>query len=344
MELEHRFLSRSASCRNRRRRLHRGSSLALRRCHTFGPSLDNGRKSFERKAGFGYKDAMAFWSTQKIRAEQRQLGNLILPFDSNRVQQGAYELALSREVITAPPAKGPRYDGIGPALEIPSGEFALLYTQETITIPPAVIAFISIKAAVKFDGLVNVSGFHVDPGFSGRLKFSVYNAGNESIFLDYEREAFLIWFADLDAPTIEPYHGSHQNQDRITPRDRQRMSKRSYAPAALDQRLKKVEEKIRWFFIVCGAVATGIIIPVFIVPLFKVWLAKPISPNSTKRQNPAASSSPSASVAGGRSLSTSTPQTSSIATATPVQPAPTIVPGVTPLPSVTVSPAKAPQP
>ena len=170
---------------------------------------------------------MAFWSTQRVRAEQQQLGNLIDPFDPNRVQQGAYELALSREVITAPPVKGPRCDGVGPALEIPPGEFALLFTQEKVTIPPAVIAFISIKAAVKFDGLVNISGFHVDPGFSGRLKFSVYNAGNESIFLDYEREAFLIWFSDLDAPTVEPYAGSHQNQDRITPRDRQRMSKRS---------------------------------------------------------------------------------------------------------------------
>ncbi len=282
---------------------------------------------------------MAFWSTQRIRAEQHQLGNLIVPFDINQVQQGAYELSLSREVITAPPVKGPRADGIGPALEIPPGEFALLYTGERVTIPPAVIAFISIKAAVKFDGLVNISGFHVDPGFSGHLKFSVYNAGNESIFLDYEREAFLIWFADLDAPTIDPYHGSHQNQDGITPRDRQRMSKRSYSPAALDQRLRRVEEKIRWFFIVCGAIATGIIIPVFIVPTFKAWLNKPAA-TSTQILNPAMTPSPFPSQAATVNPSTSPEQPTPSGSSSPARPTATIIPSATRSPDATVSPSR----
>jgi dCTP deaminase len=288
---------------------------------------------------------MAFWSTQRIRAEQQQLGNLIIPFDPNKVQQGAYELSLSREVITAPPAKGPRADGIGPALEIPPGEFALLYTQERVTIPSAVIAFISIKAAVKFDGLVNISGFHVDPGFSGRLKFSVYNAGNESIFLDYEREAFLIWFSDLDAPTVEPYAGSHQNQDRITPRDRQRMSKRSYSPAALDQRLKRVEEKIRWFWIVSAAIATGILIPVFIVPLVQGWIARSTGNTTVQTQSTAATRTVLPSPGGQvrRVAPASAIQTASVFPKT-VPATPKITPSVMPLPSAILRPSENPHP
>jgi dCTP deaminase len=221
---------------------------------------------------------MPFWSTQRVRAEQHQRGNLILPFDPQKVRQGAYELALSRDVLTAPPAKGRSRDGVGKALEIPAGEFAILYTLEAVTVPPGVIAFISIKASLKLDGLINVSGFHVDPGFSSRLKFSVYNAGNLPIFLDYDREAFLIWFSDLDADTIDPYDQSHQhyNQTGVTPRDRQRMSERSHSPAALHRRLKQLERRIRIMFTVVLIVATAILTAI-LAPLLKDWIAARIA-------------------------------------------------------------------
>jgi dCTP deaminase len=229
---------------------------------------------------------MAFWSSQRVKAEQRKLRNLVEPFKSERVRQGAYELALSRQVLTGPPQKGERRDGIGDSLEISPGEFALLYTEETVTIPASVIAFISIKASLKLDGLVNISGFHVDPGFSSRLKFSVYNAGNLPIYLPYEREAFLIWFSDLDEATDDPYDASHQHfkQSGITPIDRQRMSRRSYSPAALNRRLEEAERKIRLLFAVGAVIATGIL-----VPLLKGWLERQLATRAaTPSPTPAA--------------------------------------------------------
>jgi dCTP deaminase len=71
-------------------------------------------------------------------------------------------------------------------------------TDEIVTIPTNVLGFISIRARIKWKGLVNVSGFHVDPGFRGRLTFSVFNAGPGSIHLRQGDPAFLIWFGDLD--------------------------------------------------------------------------------------------------------------------------------------------------
>lgn len=204
---------------------------------------------------------MSFWSTQRIRAEQQRLGNLVEPFFDSRIKQGAYELALSREVITSPHMGVRSQPGEGQVLEIPPGQFALLYTEEKISIPAHVIAFISIKATVKLDGLVNISGFHVDPGFTGRLKYSVYNAGNLPIFLEYGRETFLIWFSELDEATEDPYVGNHKNQNRITPHDRQRMSEESHSPAALDRRLEKVERNITWVFAAAATVFAGIIFP-----------------------------------------------------------------------------------
>ena len=50
---------------------------------------------------------------------------------------------------------------------IPPGQFAFLLTAETVTMPDNAIAFISIKARLKFNGLINISGFHVDPGYRG---------------------------------------------------------------------------------------------------------------------------------------------------------------------------------
>lgn len=232
---------------------------------------------------------MAFWSTQRVRAEHEARKNLILPYKEDRVRQGAYELTLSRDVLTPPPAKGRRRDGVGKSLEIPAGEFAILYTKETVTLPPGVIGFISIKAGLKLEGLINVSGFHVDPGYSSRLKFSVYNAGNLPIFLDYEKEAFLIWFADLDADTIDPYDKTHQHysQTGVTPRDRQRMAERSQSPAALNRRLKRLERRIR---IVLALALVGV--TAILAPLTKDWIAAklarpqkvqtaPVSPPST---------------------------------------------------------------
>jgi dCTP deaminase len=60
------------------------------------------------------------------------------------------------------------------------------------------MAFISMKTNMKFGGLVNVSGFHVDPGFKGPLKFAVFNAGPSPIVIKQGDDCFLIWYADLD--------------------------------------------------------------------------------------------------------------------------------------------------
>jgi len=71
-----------------------------------------------------------------------------------------------------------------------------------VTVPNTALAFISVRATRKFRGLANVSGFHVDPGYSGRLVFSVFNAGPGSVHLARGDDCFLIWYADLDRTTV----------------------------------------------------------------------------------------------------------------------------------------------
>lgn len=146
-----------------------------------------------------------FWSGETLKD---RLATLVTPFDPERVDCSAYTLTMGRELYVSPndAMQDPlnvtiRQLGDGEGFTIPPGQFAFLLTEEKIEVPNTALAFISIKAKIKWRGLVNVSGFHVDPGFRGRLIFSVYNAGPVTVHLRQGQPMFLVWFASLDKPT-----------------------------------------------------------------------------------------------------------------------------------------------
>lgn len=93
-------------------------------------------------------------------------------------------------------------------------------TEEDVSVPSDAIALISMRAKYKFKGLINVSGFHVDPGWYGKLIFSVYNAGPTEVILERGEPAFLIVYADLEKASsgIYTYTGSSKGQSKI-PKD-----------------------------------------------------------------------------------------------------------------------------
>lgn len=163
---------------------------------------------------------MPFWSTERFRAQQGVQVKTVL---------------IEREQIN-----------------IPSGQFALLLTEEVISVPLNAIAFISIRAVIKFQGLVNVSGFHVDPGFSGRLTIAVYNSGGRDITLERGERIFLIWLSDLDQVTRDPYKGSRMGQEAISADDVRKLHGDIASPAVLHSEIKsiQVELKLLWAILV----------------------------------------------------------------------------------------------
>src|ERR1700680_1219047 len=160
---------------------------------------------------------MPFWSSQTLRSKLPN--GIIVPFDPSRIVHSAYELGVGDEAFVT--SKLGEKTLLAPARKvvIPPGQFGLLVTRETIRVPPSAIAFISIRASIKFQGLVNVSGFHVDPGYHGQLRFAVYNAGSHSIILDQDQRVFMIWFADLDMEDDNPYPNRPVPQFAITADD-----------------------------------------------------------------------------------------------------------------------------
>ena len=148
---------------------------------------------------------MAFWSSQRLEAHLAQLTDHP---DAAMIDCNALTLRVGPEHYVTPDLEHPSPGthtkkplDVGQGMTIPPGRFAFLLTEEIVTIPPEVMGFISIKATYKLKGLVNVSGFHVDPGWSGRLIFTVFNAGPSTIHLERRLPVFLLWIADLDAPS-----------------------------------------------------------------------------------------------------------------------------------------------
>lgn len=150
---------------------------------------------------------MAFWSSQKI---EDNLSRLTDYPEAEMVDCNALTLRIGREIyitpgleLAAPFSHTKALLGPDEPVAIPPGQFAFLSTEEAITIPPEVMGFISIRAGYKLKGLVNVSGFHVDPGWQGTLIFTVFNAGPATIHLQRGLPIFLLWIADLEEESLK---------------------------------------------------------------------------------------------------------------------------------------------
>lgn len=191
---------------------------------------------------------MAFLGTDSLKALLSGK-DVITPLNSERIKNGAYELSLGAQVFqTDSSPRAVKELKKNEKIEIKPGQFALLLTAEYVKIPNDKIAFISIKAGVKFKGLINVSGFHVDPGFEGNLLFSVYNAGPSSIVLSNGTPYFPIWFSELNEK--QEYKGRHEKQASIPDEPVSALSQGELtSPNVLSKRiedLKHFKTKLEW--------------------------------------------------------------------------------------------------
>lgn len=187
-----------------------------------------------------------FWGPARLQ-EKLSRGR-VTPYSDDRVDGASYRLSIGQEVYVSPTSHttDTKTHSIthlkpGEAFNIPPGQFAFILTQECVKIGLEEIAFISIRAKIKYLGLVNVSGFHVDPGFEGRLTFAVFNAGPVPIHLKQGNDIFLIWFSDITDPCEKrrdpgPYEISIDLANGI--------SGELHSLESLSQRLEKIKSEM----------------------------------------------------------------------------------------------------
>lgn len=216
---------------------------------------------------------MAFLGNKEL-LELANDQQFITPFDEKKIKNGAYELALGSEVYLTD-SKTKKIEVLNENnrdITINPGQFALLLTKETIKVPKKNIAFISIKAGVKLKGLINVSGFHVDPGFHDHLLFSVYNAGPSPITLYYGKPYFLIWLSEfmseLEETEIYNKDNDHFGKFAQIPTDYIDCLKRGEisSPNVLLKKIKVIRANLINILWVAGVIVT-IVITMFIKSL-----------------------------------------------------------------------------
>ena len=214
---------------------------------------------------------MSFWSGEKLK---ERLPGLITDkdgkpaFDPDQIDCAAYRLRIGDEVYISPTDKSG--DGEtrtiqqldrGESFVIPPGQFGFLITREVIDIPTNAMGLISMRASIKWGGLVNVSGFHVDPGFKGQLTYAVFNAGPSPIHLREGDDWFLIWFVDLDRET--KFGKGNASHFGIRTSLVNRISGEVQSLAALSDRVDKIENEHSYYRGVAIAV-TGLAVAMFV--------------------------------------------------------------------------------
>lgn len=193
---------------------------------------------------------MSFWSGEKLAIE---LPALINPFNPKNIDCASYNLRVGGEAFATSDKFGKSAPGdpiitiLGESpnhtLRIRPGQFAFLLTHEFVTVPDDAIALISMRAKYKFQGLINVSGFHVDPGWSGKLLFSVYNAGANEVIISNEEELFLIVFSSLDRKSTSVYNGKSKGQKAIKPELINNMMGQVFSPLMLQRQFEDLKKQ-----------------------------------------------------------------------------------------------------
>jgi len=150
--------------------------------------------------------------------------------------------------------------GEGDSIVIQPGEFALLTTWEKLSIPLSHAAFISLKISYALRGLVNVSGFHVDPGFRGHLVFSVYNAGPRPAVMRRGDRVFMIILADLDGESEgRPAESSFQDLIQLKSEWIASLQGPPVSLVALNRMFEKVSWKVNFLISIVSALIIALV-------------------------------------------------------------------------------------
>jgi dCTP deaminase len=188
---------------------------------------------------------MSFWSGEKLA----QNPAVVTGFSTDHVDANAYNLHMGSSFFrTADDVGGKEQKktilSAGEPFIIPAGQFAFLLSKETVNVPANAMAFISMRTGIKFQGLINVSGFHVDPGYTGKLIYAVYNASPSPIQICEGDPIFKIWFADLDRISDKRHLFVGNAQNDISNALIRGMSKEILSLQSVAEKMRELETSI----------------------------------------------------------------------------------------------------
>jgi dCTP deaminase len=171
---------------------------------------------------------------------------IINDFDPECLRAANYDLRLGDEAYVTTDDLPKKLTLEHDSVVIRPGEFGILTTFEYIHVPDNLLGLISLRFNYKKLGLVNISGFHVDPGFTGRIIFSVFNTGPRDVVLRLKEPVFMIMFERLDKhEEITEYDRSFNKQKHIPVDIVTALGGPSVSVKSLDGRLQSIETQLK---------------------------------------------------------------------------------------------------
>ena len=188
----------------------------------------------------------------------------IAPFDPDLLRGITYDLRIGGEcyiggskdkiILSDKP-------GCNTGVAIPSRQFAILETLETLTLGPHIAGRFGLISKYSKKGLVFLSGPVVDPTFSGSIKIGLYNTGSKPIYIQYKDPICTIIFYKVkeikNLPTDLDNIGRGIKSDDVN----YIVTHHSFSSLeGLEKRLSKLEILAYLLFaIITGIVISGII-------------------------------------------------------------------------------------
>lgn len=188
---------------------------------------------------------MSFWSSATWISASK-IHEYVSKFDERNLSDGAYKLSIGSEAIVSSGyselGSENAYRQLAPKgdLKLLPGQYAYLITEEKVQLTTGVLGFINASTGIKLKGLINVSGFHVDPGYNGKLIFTVFNAGPTPITLYQGQQIFRLWLSDFRGQGSSKKDG----YDSLPRELADRLHGTYPSPFALSARLNELREEI----------------------------------------------------------------------------------------------------
>ncbi len=140
-----------------------------------------------------------------------------------------------------------------------SGHTAIVQTKEELDLPSNLAAFGFPPARVSSKGLLMTNPGHVDPGYKGRMKFTVINMGRESYPLITDKIIVTLLFFRLNPPAKKSFSERNPNiQGNV---GNEELSKLGTDFLDVERRADNIAKKYVWF---------GIGVPIVIAAI-TVW-------------------------------------------------------------------------
>ncbi|WP_424947495.1 dCTP deaminase [Candidatus Spongiihabitans sp.] len=142
----------------------------------------------------------------------------IEPFDAAQIQPASYDLRIG-PVAAVSSIHGKVDVEANGFLEMTPGDFAIVVSEETITLDNQHTGRFGLRSKWARKGLIATTGPQIDPGFTGRLNIGLTNLTSKNIALSHLDDFLTVEFHKLSEPAKVPYSGVYQNQSSLSNED-----------------------------------------------------------------------------------------------------------------------------